>query len=365
MTTARESQQPRLVGESLRYLGIVANNESQFPRAIALLEEAGAAHRASNDLEGESTVLVQLGSVLFNQGRHREARTWLEECLPIFVASGHKYRQAVVTSNLGAILLQEGELGQARRLISEGLALCQELGDREGVGVALGMLGDLYRRAGDHARAQENLHRSVEVALEIAFDFQASDAYLSLAIDALDAGDADAARAWLVQALEHAQLASSPLAQVRAQVALAYAWLAAGGVAEAQDAATDAGEGAERLELRGLLHEVAVQHARIAQRRGDLDEAVRLVEAAAREVDVEALEGALRPGEMLLARWEILVEAGDPRARDALSAGLDFIESFASRVGDPELRTGFLTDIPAHAVLRAAGLDETGVPTGR
>ena len=128
---------PSSPGWSARACGtwaIVANNESQFPRAIALLEEAGAAHRANNDLEGESTVLVQLGSVLFNQGRHREARAWLEECLPIFVASGHKYRQAVVTSNLGAILLQEGELGQARRLISEGLALCQELGDREGVG---------------------------------------------------------------------------------------------------------------------------------------------------------------------------------------------------------------------------------------
>ncbi len=360
LARARAAEQPRLVGESLRYLGIVANNESQFPRAIALLEEAGAAHRANNDLEGESTVLVQLGSVLFNQGRHREARTWLEECLPIFAASGHKYRLAVVTSNLGAILLQEGELGQARRLISEGLALCQELGDREGVGVALGILGDIYRRAGNHARAQESLHRSVEVALEIAFDFQASDAYLSLAIDALDTGDAHEAQGMAGHALERARLASSPLAEARAHVGRAYAALAAGRLAEARDAATLAGEGAERLELGGLRLEVAVLHARIAQRRGDLGDAVRLVEVAAREIDVDALELALRPGEMLLARWEILVEAGDPRAREALKAGSDFVETFAARIDDSELRTGFLTDIPAHAVLRAAGPDETG-----
>ena len=112
MAKARAADQPRLVGESLRYLAIVANNESEFPKAIALLEQAGAAHRANNDLEGESTVLVQLGTVLFNQGRHREARGLLEESLPIFVASGHKYRQAIVKSNLGAILLQEGELGR-------------------------------------------------------------------------------------------------------------------------------------------------------------------------------------------------------------------------------------------------------------
>lgn len=360
LAAARAAEELRLVGESLRYLAIVANNESQFPLAIALLEEAGAAHRANNDLEGESTVLVQLGSVLFNQGRHREARAWLEECLPIFVASGHKYRQAVVTSNLGAILLQEGELGAARRLIGEGLGLCEELGDREGVGVALGMLGDTYRRAGDHARAQASLRRSIDLALDIGFDYQASDAYLSLALDTLEAGDADAAAPLMDHALERARLASSPLAEARAQVGRAYACLSAGRLAEAQDAATAAGVGAEPLELRGLLVEIAVQRARVAQRRGALGEAVRRVETVAGEIDVDVLEAALRPGEMLLARWEILSEAGDPRAAEALSAGVGFVDDFASRIDDPELRTGFLTGIPAHAVLGAAraGLTE-------
>jgi class 3 adenylate cyclase/tetratricopeptide (TPR) repeat protein len=354
LARARSAEQPRLVGESLRYLGIVANNESQFPRAIALLEEARATHRANHDLEAESTVLVQLGSVLFNQGRHREARSWLEECRPIFVASGHKYRLAVLTSNLGAILLQEAELGQARRLISEGLELCLELGDREGVAVAMGMLGDTYRRAGDHRRAREHLQRSVDLALEIAFDFQASDAYLCLAIDALDTGDADAACALVDHALERARLASSPLAEARAQVGRAYASLAVASLPEAHQSAAAAQEAAERLGLHGLLLEIAIQQARIAQRQGDLGRAVRLVETAAREVDLEALEAALRPGEMLLARWQILVEAGDRRADEALSAGLDLLDAFAARIDEPELRAGFLTGIPAHAVLRAA-----------
>ena len=85
---------------------------------------------------------------------------------------------------------------------------------------------------------------------------------------------------------------------------------------------------------------------------------MRLVETAAQEIDDEALEAALRPGEMLLARWEILVQAGDERAGDALRAGVDFIETFAARIDDPELRTGFLTGIPAHVTLGAAGLDE-------
>src|SRR4029078_6959918 len=125
------------------------------------------------------------------------------QCLPFFVASGHKYRQAVVTSNLGAILLQEGELGAAGRLMGEGLGLCEGIGDREGVAVALALLGDTYRRAGDHERAQEHLRRSLDASRAIAFDYQASDAALSLGLDLLDASRADEATPWPDVALEH------------------------------------------------------------------------------------------------------------------------------------------------------------------
>ena len=57
LAKARATDQPRLVGETLRYLAILATNESEFPQAIALLEQARAVHRADNDLEGESTAL--------------------------------------------------------------------------------------------------------------------------------------------------------------------------------------------------------------------------------------------------------------------------------------------------------------------
>ena len=81
---------------------------------------------------------------------------------------------------------------------------------------------------------------------------------------------------------------------------------------------------------------------------------MRLVGRAVPEIDGDVLEGALRPGEMLLACWEILAEARDPRASHALQAGLDYLDDFAARIDDPELRTGFLSNIPAHATLAAA-----------
>jgi tetratricopeptide (TPR) repeat protein len=354
LAKARATQQLRLVGESLRYLAIVANNESEFPRAIVLLEQAGAAHRANNDLEGESTVLVQLGSVLFNQGRHREAREWLEQSLSIFVASGHKYRQAVVTSNLGAILLQEGELGAARRLIAQGLHLCSELEDREGVAVALALLGETLRRAGDHERAQDYLRRSLDAAREITFDFQASDAALSLGLDLIDVDRADDAVVCMDQALEHARHAQSPLAETRAHLGRAFALTALGRLEAAGQDAHAARDGAKRLALRSQVLEADAALARIAQRAGDTDGAVRLVEPMLGHVDDEALESALRPGELLLACWQILDEAADPRATEALWVGVEFLDRFAERIDEADLREGFRTGIPAHRALSEA-----------
>jgi class 3 adenylate cyclase/tetratricopeptide (TPR) repeat protein len=358
LAKARDSNQPRLVGETLRYQAIVANNQSEFPKAIALLEEAGAAHRANNDLEGESTVLVQLGSVLFNQGNHREARICLEESLPIFEASGHVYRQAVVKSNLGAILLQEGELGEARRLITEGLKLCLDLADKEGAAVALGVLGDIYRRAGDLDQSDEHLQSSLGTARDIEFDFLMSDDLMYLALNAADLGRLDDALLMAGEAVEHARKADSPLAETRALLARGYVLTGLERWNEAE-AALEAGRAeSDRLGLESQVIEADAALARVAERRGgpgDLDRAVRLAESVIDRLDHPALEGMLRPGDVLLTVRDALAEAGDPRATDAVAAGAAYLDDFAGRIDDDELRAGFLHDVPAHVALAATG----------
>ncbi|MGH9116664.1 MAG: hypothetical protein ACRD0A_01925 [Acidimicrobiales bacterium] len=57
---------------------------------------------------------------------------------------------------------------------------------------------------------------------------------------------------------------------------------------------------------------------------------------------------------MLLTCWQILAEAGDLRAADALAAGPAYLDDFAGRIDEPDLRSGFLHDVAAHAALAAA-----------
>ena len=56
----------------------------------------------------------------------------------------------------------------------------------------------------------------------------------------------------------------------------------------------------------------------------------------------------------MLTCWEVLAEAGDPRAADALTAALAYLDDFAARIDEPDLRAGFLHNVEAHATLAAA-----------
>ncbi len=182
LALARQVGRPRLIGETLRYMSIVANNQSDFARSMDLLGQALEVGRASNDTEAESLVLVQMGTVLYNQGHYAKARVQLERALPIYIESGHRYRQAVAMSNIAGIAVIQGDLGVARKLVTKGLELTLHLGDKEGIATAHTILGDVYRRAGMYQLAREQLEESVRVSDEIGFDFVASDALLSLAL---------------------------------------------------------------------------------------------------------------------------------------------------------------------------------------
>ena len=260
----------------------------------------------------------------------------------------------IVKGNLGQILIKQGELAQARELLTEALKGSQELGDREGAAYAHAAIGEIHRRTGDTTRARQELHQSLDMGMDIGHGFLASEAYLLLAMIELDTGDAGQSIRMLDDSLAHAHRAHAPLLQTRAQVGQTYAAVAGGRLEEAQQLAAATLVKAVHLGLRGQIAELAVLQARIARLRGDWREAARLLDAHV-TIDSSALEGAIRPDLLVLGYWEALERAGDPRAAQALSTGLAYLDDFAARIDDPKLRDGFLNHVPAHVRLATAG----------
>ena len=348
---ARPRGQRRVISESLRYLAIVASNVSDFPRARTLLAEALTMHTEDNDDEGASMVLVQLATVLYNEGHFADARAELERVLPIVMSSNHRYREAVVVSNLAAIVVQQGELGYGRRLVIRGLELCIDLEDLEGIATAHNIAGEIQRRVGDLQGAEASLRKALETTIQQGFEVVTSDSLLSLALIDSVRGHHDDALAHIDEAVNQARQADSTMAVARALVGRGYVQLAAGQADTATESLRAGLDGARTLGLEYLVVEAEAALGRAAVMRGDRDEARQFAERVLAMLGRPVLLGAIQPSEIYRSCWQVLVDCADHRAADAAEAAHVYVETSAALIDDEELRTSFLTRVPANVEL--------------
>ena len=344
LALARQVGRPRLIGETLRYMSIVANNQSDFARSMDLLGQALEIGRASNDTEAESLVLVQMGTVLYNQGHYAKARVQLERALPIYIESGHRYRQAVAMSNIAGIAVIQGDLGVARKLVTKGLELTLHLGDKEGIATAHTILGDVYRRAGLYQLAREQLEESVRVSDEIGFDFVASDALLSLALIADVQGKPSEAAEFNAKAAQRGEKADSPLAIARARLGEGLVLADTGDLDGAEGALTEARRQGEEMSIGYMVTETDAALAAIALLRGDLDGAGEIVAGLSGRIERIRLEGCLEPARVYLACIKVLDRVDPPGAAAVRTTASEYLDGVTSSIGDEDsdLRDGFM-----------------------
>ena len=353
LAVARRVGRPRLIGETLRYMSIVANNQSDFARSMDLLGQALEVNRANNDTEGESMVLVQMATVLYNQGHYAQARVQLERALPIYIESGHRYRQAVAMSNIAGIAVIQGDLGVARKLVTEGLEITRLLGDKEGVATALTIRGDILRRAGMYESARAELEESVRVSDEIGFDYVSSDALLSQALIAEAEGKYSEAAAFTVEAAQRGERADSPLAVARARLGEGLVLLGHGDVDRAEEALTEARQRGNEMSIGYMVTEADAALAEITLIRGDPDRAAEIVSAL--EIERVHLEGTLDPARVYLACITVLDRFGPAAAAAVRASASAYLDAVSSSIADEDsdLRDGFLGTRSNTTLMRA------------
>ena len=100
-----------------------------------------------------------------------------------------------------------------------------------------------------------------------------------------------------------------------------------------------------------LVVEAEAALARAAVMRGDRDEARQFAERVLAMLGRPDLLGAIQPSEIYRSCWQVLVDCGDPRAADAAEAAHVYVETSAALIDDEELRTSFLTRVPANVEL--------------
>ena len=267
-----------------RQVGDTAIVREHLTRASSALHAAGDRRHLALVHSLSSISLAQLG-------RYGEAMAALRQAERLASRVQADDVVATVVGNQAAVLTFEHRYDQALTLAERSVALHEAHGSGHGLAVSLASLGQICVRLGNLAQAQEVLHRALQVRSPIQFHETAGAVHDTLAQIHLIQGNYEASR----ECLERAREAYGAYGRQTSQW---YDW------------------------------SVRVLFARLAQRRGALDEAVNLADetiaAGAPTFDAlqatliacDALAGAGRLDEAE-ARLKAAADQLDPRTAPA------------------------------------------------
>jgi tetratricopeptide (TPR) repeat protein len=122
-----------LAGEvsALSDLGLLAFEDGDMPKAVAVLEEAATKAGSLGDKAPEGEALGNLGLVLLSHNRLEKARQVLGRSLQLVHSSGDRFAEKLVLERLGSTEGNLGNMPGAVELLTQALALARELGDRQ------------------------------------------------------------------------------------------------------------------------------------------------------------------------------------------------------------------------------------------
>jgi DNA-binding NtrC family response regulator/tetratricopeptide (TPR) repeat protein len=247
------------LGQCYRHVGDAATVREHITKAASALHAAG-------DRRHLALVHSLSGISLAELGRYDEAMAALRQAERLASAVHAADVLATVCGNQASVMMLQHRYEQALALAERSVALHEEHGSGHGLAVALGTLGQICVRLGDLARAEQALHRALEVRSPIQFHETTGAVFDTLAQIHLIRGRYDTASDYLTRA-------------------------------------SDAYGAYGRETSRWYEWSVRVLGARLALRRGALDEAVSLADEIlqAGAPPVDALQATLIAAEALTA----------------------------------------------------------------
>jgi serine/threonine protein kinase/tetratricopeptide (TPR) repeat protein len=346
--------------ESEPYLAILGELESELHFARGHFEEAETIARdalafCANDFRGvrqRVRLLRAIGRVQLGTGRLESAGETFRESLHLARSIGHRRLEAEALNNIGEVAGRSTHYQEAIDCFKAALAIDRDLGDRFSTGVKLANLGLTYTAIGLYTRAERYLRKALELHEAIGHPGLLNDVMVSLGIVVARLGDPEAAHVLLTDAAKVAARRGDTRTQLRAEVRLARVLVTTPvdergvvnptdeALAEADLIATNVYDRARVEGLRSSTARAAHVLALVAERRGDIDqaivherEAVRLVRLGAAPLD--GVRSLHHLGRLLRGRGH------ESEARTLLSDAARAVQSRLDDLRDQELRDGY------------------------
>ena len=139
---ARQGGHDDVLGEALRWHGLVARFERRFDESLAALAHAAAAFERAGDAGGQARTALARAVTLRATGRLDAAEAALVAAERLAAASELSVLQPRIAGNLAEIALQRGDGPAAEVRFAAAFAAAERIGDRKALALTLGGAGD-------------------------------------------------------------------------------------------------------------------------------------------------------------------------------------------------------------------------------
>ncbi len=157
---ARRGGHDDVLGESLRWHGMVARFERRWDESVAALEQAAACFERVGDPEGQARTALAQAVTLRALGRLDEAEAALAAAERRATTSELFVLLPRIFGNLAEIALQRGDWAAAELRFGRAIAAAEDSGDRKAQALTFGGAGDLALARGRFAEADAHYRRA-------------------------------------------------------------------------------------------------------------------------------------------------------------------------------------------------------------
>lgn len=314
---SRALEQPKLIADSLRNLGYIAEFLGEYAQAKEYQKQALANCRQIEDWEGEGWTLITLGSVHMALGDFAKADVYLKQGLENF----------------------------------------RNMDNRVGEGQTLTSIGHLAGGLGDYARAKVNYERSMLI-------FRQMDGFkiwplLGFGLVANVQGEYVKAFECIEQALTISRQIGNHGGEGFSLNALGDVLLGLGDLISAVDAYQNAVILRKELGQAHLEMDARAGLARVALALPDLLEAQNQVGVILSYLEAgNSLDGTEAPLRIFLTCYQVLQAIEDSRAGDSLAGSYNLLQEQAAKITDENIRRSFLQNVPWHREIAQLWEDE-------
>ncbi|HTW92105.1 MAG TPA: sigma 54-interacting transcriptional regulator [bacterium] len=273
---ATDDRQNRATG--LNLVGLIHQERGELEQALGCFEESLRLSRETGFGLGEQKALNQLAGVNCQQGDLEKALAYLRQALEASIKAGDTYGRAVNQRNVGWVLVLMGRWAEATEHYHRTVALCEEHGFHPLLLATQMSLGELSSRRTDYEAAEQMLRAVIKAGRESKHSgYVYREAVSNLGWVHFRRGELARAEETLNEAVQLGEAAEDRYLLASTGLRRAELALAQGRIEAARELLAQAGRIASELNLRKEQGEALRVEALLSAARSDSNSALELL----------------------------------------------------------------------------------------